>query len=157
VPSQSPSRPDVHPRREPTTKPSGVGHGQQVAVVGGSGFYGRYLVADLLRFTAARVLVVSRRAPQRLRPTDRVVPIACDLRDPHAPRRHRDVPSESMRYGLGFWLHESLDVVMLEGSDAGVSFRTVHDRVGQFTHTVLPNTTSGAWPITRHLEQLLTP
>jgi hypothetical protein len=26
-------------------------HGQQVAVVGGGGFYGRYLVADLLRFT----------------------------------------------------------------------------------------------------------
>jgi hypothetical protein len=55
-------------------------------VVGGSGFYGRYLVADLLRFTGAQVLVASRRAPQRLRPTDRVVPIACDLRDPRALR-----------------------------------------------------------------------
>jgi Saccharopine dehydrogenase NADP binding domain len=55
-------------------------------VVGGSGFYGRYLVADLLRFTAAQVLVVSRRAPQQVRPTDRVVPIACDLRDPRALR-----------------------------------------------------------------------
>jgi CubicO group peptidase (beta-lactamase class C family) len=71
-------------------------------------------------------------------------------------RPRSDVPSESMRYGLGFWLHESRDVVMLEGSDAGVSFRTVHDRVGQYTHTVLSNTSSGAWPITRHLEELLT-
>ncbi|HEY9379229.1 MAG TPA: serine hydrolase domain-containing protein [Jiangellaceae bacterium] len=70
-------------------------------------------------------------------------------------RPRSDVPSESMRYGLGFWLHESRDVVMLEGSDAGVSFRTVHDRGGGFTHTVLSNTTSGAWPITRHLDELL--
>jgi hypothetical protein len=46
---------------------------------------------------------------------------------------------------------------MLEGSDAGVSFRTVHDRVERLTHTVLSNTTSGAWPITLHLEELLTP
>jgi CubicO group peptidase (beta-lactamase class C family) len=68
-----------------------------------------------------------------------------------------DLPSESMRYGLGFWLHPSRDVVMLEGSDAGASFRTVHDHVGRFTHTVLSNTTEGAWPITRHLDELLTP
>jgi hypothetical protein len=32
-------------------------------VVGGSGFYGCCLVADLLALTAAQVLVVSRRAP----------------------------------------------------------------------------------------------
>jgi CubicO group peptidase (beta-lactamase class C family) len=67
-----------------------------------------------------------------------------------------DVPSESMRYGLGFWLHRSRDTVMLEGCDAGVSFRTVHDPAGRFTHTVLSNTTSGAWPVTRHLDELLT-
>jgi CubicO group peptidase (beta-lactamase class C family) len=72
-------------------------------------------------------------------------------------RPRSDVPSESMRYGLGFWLHESRDAVMLEGSDAGVSFRTVHDRAGRFTHTVLSNTTSGAWPVTRHLDGLLIP
>ena len=72
-------------------------------------------------------------------------------------RPRSNVPSASMRYGLGFWLHESGDAVMLEGSDAGVSFRTVHGRVGRFTHTVLSNTTSGAWPITRHLDKLLTP
>jgi uncharacterized protein YbjT (DUF2867 family) len=54
-------------------------------VVGGGGFYGRRLVADLLRFTATQVLVVSRRAPQRLRLTDMVVqsPAACAIRALH--------------------------------------------------------------------------
>ncbi len=69
------------------------------------------------------------------------------------PRNH--APSESMRYGLGFWLGQSRDAVMLEGFDAGVSFRTVRHRAGRFTHTVLSNSTSGAWPIARHLDELL--
>ena len=34
-------------------------------------------------------------------------------------RPRSEVPSESMRYGLGFWLHRSSDTVMLEGADAG--------------------------------------
>ncbi|MGH2828111.1 MAG: serine hydrolase domain-containing protein [Actinomycetota bacterium] len=70
-------------------------------------------------------------------------------------RPRSDVPSESMRYGLGFWLHESRQVVSLEGSDAGVSFRTVHDPIGRLTHTVLSNTSSGTWPITLRLDELL--
>jgi CubicO group peptidase (beta-lactamase class C family) len=41
-------------------------------------------------------------------------------------RPRSDVPRESKRYGLGFWLHATSDVVMLEGYDAGVSFRSVH-------------------------------
>jgi hypothetical protein len=60
-----------------------------------------------------------------------------------------------MRYGLGFWLHESNDAVMLEGFDAGVSFRSVHDPARGLTHTVLSNTSHGAWPITRYLDELL--
>jgi CubicO group peptidase (beta-lactamase class C family) len=71
------------------------------------------------------------------------------------PRSH--VPWESMRYGLGFWLHQSREAVMLEGSDAGVSFRSVHDPAGRWTHTVLSNTTRGAWPITQALDELLVP
>jgi CubicO group peptidase (beta-lactamase class C family) len=67
-------------------------------------------------------------------------------------RPRSDVPSESRRYGLGFWLHASTDGVMLVGSDAGVSFRTVHDPGSGVTHTVISNTSRGAWPITRHLE-----
>src|SRR5207253_3986462 len=71
-------------------------------------------------------------------------------------RPRSDVPSESRRYGLGFWLHRSSDAVMLEGSDAGVSFRSAHEE-GRFTYTVISNTTSGAWPIVRHLDELLMP
>ena len=44
--------------------------------------------------------------------------------DGAAPQRRA---RQSMRYGLGFWLHASSDVVMLDGYDAGVSFRSVHD------------------------------
>ncbi len=72
-------------------------------------------------------------------------------------RARSDVPSasESMRYGLGFWLHESSDTVMLVGSDAGVSFRSVHDPRSSVTHTVISNTSDGAWPIIRHLDNRL--
>ncbi|HEX5696885.1 MAG TPA: serine hydrolase domain-containing protein [Acidimicrobiia bacterium] len=62
---------------------------------------------------------------------------------------------DSERYGLGFWLHESTDTVMLEGSDPGVSFRTVHDPRADLTHTVISNTSDGAWPVTQLLDELL--
>jgi CubicO group peptidase (beta-lactamase class C family) len=65
------------------------------------------------------------------------------------------VPKEHMRYGLGFWLHESKHVAMLEGFDAGVSFRTAHDPARRITYTVLSNTTRGAWPIAQSLDRLL--
>jgi len=57
--------------------------------------------------------------------------------------------------GLGFWLHHSHDIMMLEGFDAGVSFGTVHDPVRRITHTVISNTSHGAWPITRLLDEQL--
>jgi CubicO group peptidase (beta-lactamase class C family) len=70
-------------------------------------------------------------------------------------RPRSDVPEEGMRYGLGFWLHATSDAVILIGSDAGASFRTVHDPAAGITHTVVSNTTSGAWPVTRALDDLL--
>jgi CubicO group peptidase (beta-lactamase class C family) len=70
-------------------------------------------------------------------------------------RPRSQVPSASMRYGLGFWLHQPGGTVMLEGHDAGVSFRTVHDPAARITHTVLSNTAEGAWPLTRRLDELL--
>ncbi len=70
-------------------------------------------------------------------------------------RARSDVPHASRRYGLGFWLAESGDVVLLEGSDAGVSFRSVHDPGRSITHTVISNTSDGAWPITRLLAETL--
>ena len=72
-------------------------------------------------------------------------------------RPRSDVPEQSMRHGLGFWLHESSDVAMLEGSDAGVSFRSAHDPARRLTHTVVSNTSTGAWPIARLLRDRLTP
>jgi CubicO group peptidase (beta-lactamase class C family) len=72
-------------------------------------------------------------------------------------RPRSDVPSESLRYGLGFWLHASSDVVFLEGCDAGVSFRSLHDPVAGVTATVLSNTTAGAWPLARLLARRFAP
>jgi CubicO group peptidase (beta-lactamase class C family) len=66
-------------------------------------------------------------------------------------RPRSDAREPSRRYGLGFWL-DSTGAVMLEGSDAGVSFRSVCDP-GGLTWTVLSNTTRGAWPVVRELSR----
>jgi CubicO group peptidase (beta-lactamase class C family) len=72
-------------------------------------------------------------------------------------RPHSDVPEESARYGLGFWLHETGPAVALEGYDAGVSFRSVHDPERDVTLTVVGNTSEAAWPVVRALEAALWP
>jgi CubicO group peptidase (beta-lactamase class C family) len=59
------------------------------------------------------------------------------------------------RYGLGFWLNASTDVVFLEGYDAGVSFRSLRDPRADVTATVISNWTDGAWPIGKRLAELL--
>lgn len=74
-----------------------------------------------------------------------------------AVRARSDVPRQSMRYGLGFWLHPTRLIAILEGCDAGVSFRSVHDPATDTTHTVISNTTEGAWPLARYLDERLTP
>ena len=65
-----------------------------------------------------------------------------------------DVPNEGRRYGLGFWLAETGPGVLLEGSDAGVSFRSmcVPDRCA---FTVISNVSNGAWTVAGELEHLL--
>jgi CubicO group peptidase (beta-lactamase class C family) len=68
-------------------------------------------------------------------------------------RVRSDVPRHSMRYGLGFWLHESKDVAILAGADAGVSFRSTHDPARNLTHTVISNTSDGARPVARLLNE----
>jgi CubicO group peptidase (beta-lactamase class C family) len=65
-----------------------------------------------------------------------------------------DVPPKR-RYGLGFWLDGTTDIVMLEGCDAGVSFRSAHDPRSGTTQTVLSNTTDGAWAPARLLAERL--
>ena len=82
---------------------------------------------------------------------------AARIVSPHAVaamvRPRSEVPEESMRYGLGFWLDDSSDAVILEGSDAGASFRSVHDPVTKTTGTVISNTSRGAWAIARLLRE----
>ena len=70
-------------------------------------------------------------------------------------RPRSDVPEEGRRYGLGFWLHATKDVVLLEGYDAGVSFRSLHDPAVGLTGTVIGTTAEAAWPLARLLEEAL--
>jgi len=70
-------------------------------------------------------------------------------------RPRSEAPAQSMRYGLGFWLQPSGPAVVMEGFDAGVSFRSVHDPHAGTTHTIISNTSHGAWPVARRLNELL--
>lgn len=62
-----------------------------------------------------------------------------------APRH--DVPEERGRSAMGFWLHESLPVLMLEGYDAGASFCSWHHAGTSTTVSVLGNSSEGGWPV----------
>jgi CubicO group peptidase (beta-lactamase class C family) len=70
-------------------------------------------------------------------------------------RAHSEAPEENARYGLGFWLAETGPTVKLVGGDAGVSFYSSHDPTTRSTWTVVSNTTDGAWPVVRYLEDAL--
>jgi CubicO group peptidase (beta-lactamase class C family) len=70
-------------------------------------------------------------------------------------RPRSTTPSGRSRYGLGFWLRGDRDTVMLEGMDAGVSCRTAYDRPSRSTYTVISNTSSGAWPLVKYLDEHL--
>ncbi|MFF1879249.1 serine hydrolase domain-containing protein [Leifsonia sp. NPDC058230] len=75
--------------------------------------------------------------------------------------RRRSESEDGRGYGLGFWIPASSgepahpETVMLEGFDAGVSFRSWHDRRTETTATVVSNTSDGTWPIARRLVELL--
>ena len=62
-------------------------------------------------------------------------------------RVRQDAPGYPSRYGLGFWIDATRDIVMLEGCDAGVSFRSRYEPATGITGTVMSNTTDGAWPV----------
>jgi CubicO group peptidase (beta-lactamase class C family) len=61
------------------------------------------------------------------------------------PRHH--VPAENKRYGIGFWIHPTRQVLILEGYDAGASFRSTHILATKTTVSVLGNSSEGAWPV----------
>jgi CubicO group peptidase (beta-lactamase class C family) len=69
-------------------------------------------------------------------------------------RPRSDVPP-ARRYGLGFWLHPTTDSVILEGYDAGVSFRSRHEPHSDLTATVIANWSDGAWSVARALAEKL--
>jgi CubicO group peptidase (beta-lactamase class C family) len=72
-------------------------------------------------------------------------------------RPHNDAPEHRRRYGLGFWLGASGPTVFLEGYDAGVSFRSMHDPTENTTRTVISNTSEGAWDLLRAVSELREP
>lgn len=69
------------------------------------------------------------------------------------PRSDWDADGES--YGLGIWLDRDSGAAFLRGSDAGVSFISVHDPSGPVTATVLGNTCDNAWPVVEVLSEHL--
>ncbi|KGN29656.1 beta-lactamase [Knoellia sinensis KCTC 19936] len=62
-----------------------------------------------------------------------------------APRY--DWPDEGMRVGLGLFLNATAPALIVEGYDAGVSFRSTHIPASQTTVSVLGNSSEGAWPV----------
>ena len=61
--------------------------------------------------------------------------------------RSRSVDSERWQYGLGFGLVAETGFPALEGHDAGVSFRSLHDPETDTSCTVVSNWSDGAWPL----------
>lgn len=53
----------------------------RVLVIGGGGFYGRYLINDLLQHTEAHITVASRKPPSDMADGKRVHTAVCDLND----------------------------------------------------------------------------
>ena len=70
-----------------------------------------------------------------------------------APRH--DVPDEDLRSALGFWLHRSHPALVIEGYDAGVSFRSTHLVGSRTTVSVLGNSSQGAWPVVATLARAI--
>jgi len=82
----------------------------------------------------------------------RIVPVEL-LAEMTRPRS--DWPEEDRRYGLGFHVHLTTEAVWLEGYDAGVSFRSVIDPTSGTSHTVISNTSDGAWDLTWDIDEIL--
>ena len=56
---------------------------------------------------------------------------------------HSIAEPDRFAYGFGFWLPLGRDAIQMEGADAGVAFRSVHDRDRSVTSTVMSNVTDG--------------
>ncbi len=62
-------------------------------------------------------------------------------------RPRYDVPDEDMMSGLGVFLSPDGEAAIIEGYDAGVSFRSTHIPASATTASVLGNSSEGAWPV----------
>ncbi len=78
------------------------------------------------------------------------VDVVAAMTTPHS----RDV-QPGLGYGLGFWLRPALGAWSLEGYDAGVSVRSIVRDGGDLVHSVIANTSEGAWPVTKLIEERL--
>lgn len=78
---------------------------------------------------------------------------AASVEDMTRPRH--DVPQEQRRYGTGFWLHRTHPALILEGYDAGASFRSTHLVERRTTVSVMGNSTEGAWPVVSALNRVI--
>lgn len=71
-------------------------------------------------------------------------------------RPRNDVPDEPFWYGLGVYVDPDTGVLAMEGYDAGVSMRSLHDPSTATTASVLGNTSEGAWPVAALLLEAIT-
>ncbi len=62
-------------------------------------------------------------------------------------RPRADWPEDEQRSGMGLFLLETIDAVLIEGYDAGASFRSTHDPVTKRTISILGNSSEGAWKL----------
>ena len=58
-----------------------------------------------------------------------------------------DVPEEGMRSGMGVFLGATGPQLIMEGHDAGASFRSIHNPRTATTLSVMGNSSEGAWPV----------
>jgi CubicO group peptidase (beta-lactamase class C family) len=70
-------------------------------------------------------------------------------------RPRHDVPDENLRCGAGFWMHRTGPALVLDGCDAGVSFRSTHLIHTRTTVSVLGNSSQGAWPVIAALSSVI--
>ena len=71
-------------------------------------------------------------------------------------RPRQAVPEEGLSYGLGVYVHPTAGVLAMEGYDAGVSMRSIHDPATATTASVLGNSSEGACPLASLLLDLFT-
>lgn len=62
-------------------------------------------------------------------------------------RPRHEIPDEGLWYGLGFATDAAGAIGVMEGYDAGVSFRSTHIAASETTVSVLGNSSEGAWPV----------